>query len=143
MNEYPEKSRPRILSILLWVAVACWAAGILMLSSLTPKQLPQAAFVFSDKINHFLAFAVGGWLTASALQSTRPSTSSSTRLLWAVAALLLVAAFGAFDELFQLLTPGRSGADTYDWIADLIGATAGASLSLLTYARLERLFTRR
>lgn len=143
MNEFPESKRHPILPVLLWIAVACWAAGILLLSSLTPKELPSVAFVFSDKINHFLAFVVGGWLTASAMQATRPSTVFSTRLLWAIAALFMVAAFGAFDELFQLLTPGRSGADAYDWVADLIGAAAGSSLSLLTYARLERIFPRR
>jgi len=143
MSAPSEGKRLLFLPILLWIAVACWAVGILLLSSLTPREMPGLAFVFSDKINHFLAFAVGGWLTASAMQATRPSTAFSTRILWAVAALFFVAAFGAFDELFQLLTPGRSGADTFDWIADLIGAAAGSFLSLLTHERLERTFSRR
>ena len=47
--------------------------------------------------------------------------------------------FGALDEGVQTLTPGRTGADITDWIADVIGAAAGAALSLATVGRLERL----
>ena len=82
-----------------------------------------------DKINHFLAFALGGWLAAAALRTSRPSLSTAGAL---VAAVLLIAAFGILDETIQEFTPGRTGGDLYDWIADVLGASAGALLTLPT-----------
>lgn len=125
----------RTLSRLLWAALAVWACAILALSSLTPQELPEAAFLFWDKVNHFLAYAVGGWLAACALRVSKPR-ARTTKLL--VLAVLLVAAFGVFDEAVQTLTPGRSGADVDDWVADALGATAGALLTLPTLPRLLR-----
>ncbi len=129
----------RLLSVFLWSAVAVWVGTILWLSSLSPRDLPETAFLFSDKFNHFVAFAAGGWLTSSALRLTFPSAPVANRLLLAV---LLLAAFGAFDEALQTFTPGRTGGDLYDWIADFLGAIAGALLTLVTHARLERFVTR-
>jgi len=129
----------RLLSVGLWCAVAFWAGGILWLSSLSPRDLPETAFLFSDKFNHFVAFAVGGWLTASALRLPRPAKPVAIRLLLAIS---LVAAFGAFDEALQTFTPGRTGGDLYDWIADFLGAVTGALSTLITHARLERFVTR-
>jgi VanZ family protein len=129
----------RFLSAALWLALLVWAGGILWLSSLTPEKLPSAAFLTWDKFNHFIAFAVGGWLASAALRVSRPKLSPAQALLLAVAA---VAAFGAFDEARQTFTPGRTGGDLYDWIADFLGAIAGALLALTTHARLERLVPR-
>ena len=129
----------RLLTAALWLALLTWAGGILWLSSLTPDKLPSAAFLTWDKFNHFVAFTVGGWLAASAWRLSRPELSVTSALALAVAA---VAAFGAFDESLQLLTPGRTGADPDDWIADFLGAIAGALLTLVTHARLERLVPR-
>lgn len=116
----------RTNSALLWAALLCWACVILWLSSLSPQELPEGAFVFWDKINHFVAYAVGGWLAASALRTSRPRTDGTTVLIVAV---LLIAAFGVLDEALQTLTPGRTGGDVDDWIADVLGASAGALLS--------------
>lgn len=129
----------RTVARLLWVAVACWACGILLLSSLTPQELPEAAFMFWDKTNHFLAYALGGWLVASAFRVSRPEARIATGVIVAVVA---IAAFGALDEAVQTLTPGRSGADVFDWTADALGAIAGALVSLVTHRRLERLVRR-
>jgi VanZ family protein len=129
----------RIVVLALRGAVLLWAGTVLWLSSLGPRDLPDAAFLFSDKLNHFVAFAAGGWLTASALRLSRPSSPPAGHL---VTAILLVAAFGAFDETFQTLTPGRTGGDLYDWIADFLGAVAGALSTLATHARFERFVTR-
>lgn len=120
---------------LLWAALAAWACAMLILSSLTPEELPEAAFLFWDKLNHFLAYAVGGWLTASALRASKPRAQTARLLILAV---LLVAAFGVLDEAVQTLSPGRSGLDPEDWLADTLGATAGALLTLPTLPRLLR-----
>lgn len=117
----------RAVSRLLWAALICWACVILWLSSLGPQELPEAAFLFWDKVNHFVAYAVGGWLAASALRVSHPQTKRTTVLMTAI---LLVAVFGVLDEALQTLTPGRTGGDVDDWTADVLGATAGALLSL-------------
>jgi VanZ family protein len=44
--------------------------------------------------------------------------------------------------MWQTFTPGRTGGDLYDWIADFLGGIAGALLTLPTHARLARLITR-
>lgn len=120
-------SRRRRHAIALWTALLCWACAILWLSSLSPNELPDAAFAFWDKLNHFAAFGVGGWLAASALRVSRPHARPATVLILAV---VLVAAFGVLDEAVQTLTPGRAGGQLGDWIADALGATAGAMLTL-------------
>lgn len=117
----------RTLATILWVALFCWACSILWLSSLSPPQLPDAAFLLSDKVNHFIAFAVGGWLAASALRVSRPQAAIAGRIILAV---IIIAAFGALDETVQTFTPGRSGRNIHDWIADFLGAVAGALLIL-------------
>ena len=119
----------RRLAGILWLALLCWACGMLWLSSLTPQELPDMAFVVSDKIEHAAAFTLGGWLAASALHVSRPRAAIAGRLVLAV---VIIAAFGALDEYLQTFTPGRTGADPHDWIADVIGAAAGALLSLLS-----------
>jgi VanZ family protein len=129
----------RTLARLLWLALLCWACGILVLSSLTPQELPEAAFLLWDKANHFLAYALGGWLAASALRVSRPAARIAGT---AILAVIMIAAFGALDELLQTFTPGRSGGDIFDWTADVLGAIAGSVVSLLTHTRLERLVRR-
>jgi VanZ family protein len=132
---------PRLLASLLWCALVAWAALILSVSSVNGEDLPSVLFAltFADKIIHFLAFAVGGWLAAAALRISFPHLPIARALLTAIA---LLAAFGAFDETWQNFTPGRMGGDLYDWIADFLGGIAGALLTLPTHARLERLLTR-
>lgn len=129
-----------LLSFVLWTATIAWAAAILWLSSLSSSELPSVARMVSDKFSHFMAFAIGGWLAASAMRSTWPSLHFAVPV---VTAILMGATFGAFDELFQLLTPGRSGADFYDWVADVLGIVTGSSLTLLTHGFLERFVPRR
>lgn len=113
----------RRASVLHWVALLLWACTILWLSSLTPDEMPEAAHLLWDKINHVVAFAVGGWLAVRALRLSRPSASVASLVVLAV---ILISAFGVVDETVQEFTPGRSGGDVYDWTADTLGALAGA-----------------
>ena len=113
-----------------WLALFCWAATILWLSSLPPQELPDAAFLAWDKTNHVLAYALGGWLAASALRLSRPSASAVSRIIGAV---ILIAVFGVLDEAFQTSTPGRTGGSLSDWVADVFGAVVGALASVPTH----------
>lgn len=125
----------RTLAGILWSALFCWAGGVLWLSLLTQKQLPDVAFVFGDKFAHFIVYIVGGWFAASALRVSRPRAAVARQIVLAV---IIVAVFGALDESLQTFTPGRTGGDIYDWIADFLGAGVGALLSLAAHERLER-----
>lgn len=131
----PRPVSRRTLAGVLWVALLGWACAILWLSSLSPGELPEAAFLLMDKINHVLAYAIGGWLAAGALGLSRPHRPAISIAL----AVVIVGAFGALDEAVQAFTPGRMGGDVGDWIADLLGAGIGALMSLLTQGRLEKL----
>ena len=102
---------------------------MLWLSSLTAQELPDAAFLAWDKINHFLAYAIGGWLAAGALRLSRPSMPVATRI---IGAIVIIAIFGVIDEGLQTFTPGRTGGSLGDWGADVLGAAAGALASTLT-----------
>ena len=75
-----------------------------------------------DKAAHFAVFVVGAALLALALRwwTTWPP------LRIAVVTVVAISAYGATDEWHQLYTPGRSGADVGDWIADTLGAIAAA-----------------
>jgi hypothetical protein len=125
-----------IIGIVCWVAVACWAATILYLSSLSGNQIKPFMFGLPgiDKCIHAVAFATGAFLLFSAL---RQSTDWPLRKK-ALFAAIAISCFGVIDELHQLSTPQRSGADIADWIADCIGASIGALISFRIYVRFHR-----
>lgn len=88
-----------------------------------------------DKLAHFSAYAAGSALLTWALWAS--TAWPPQRVIWI--AIVSLALFGATDEWHQLHTPGRSGADRYDWLADVLGAAAAAFLTThLLYARHPR-----
>lgn len=118
-----------------WTAVIGWALTVTYLSSLSGADVAGLnAFELSDKLLHFVAFAIGGIVLALALRLT---TAWSARTILLVA-VLAIALFGAVDEWHQQFRPGRSGTDIYDWIADVLGAIAGAWALLSLHARYQR-----
>ena len=106
-------SRARRLS--LWLPVGVYMAAIFFVSGLPIAPLPEEV---SDKTGHMAAYAGLAILAVRALGGGLPC-----RVVWRVAGLALViaAGYGIFDELHQLLVPGRSG-DLLDWYADVSGA---------------------
>lgn len=131
----PTSARLPQAALVLWAALLVWACTILWLSSLSPQELPDSAFMFWDKVNHVAAFAIGGWLAASALRVSRPHMKVASAVLIAIGG---IAAFGVLDETVQTFTPGRTGGNVDDWVADALGATTGALLTLPTLPRLLR-----
>ena len=102
---------------------------IFILSSISGQSLEpyMLHFRFWDKVCHAIAFASGAVILAMALHKT---TSLPPRAL-VLLVIVVISIFGATDEWHQLGTPGRSGADVFDWLADTLGATLGA---LVNYA---------
>ncbi|MEO7933492.1 MAG: VanZ family protein [Chthoniobacterales bacterium] len=114
----------RITPFKAWSAFVGWALVIFYLSSLTSTDLEvmPSELLAQDKLVHALAYSVGGIFLGIALRQT-----SRLRGIWLFAASAVgIGLFGASDELHQLFTPGRSGADFYDWIADMVGGSCAA-----------------
>ena len=72
-----------------------------------------------DKIAHFFVFGLLATLVVRVVFEPRQP------LRWAVVALLITSAYGAFDEIRQSFTPGRS-VELADWIVDSLGAMVAA-----------------
>lgn len=123
---------PKWLRILAWWGVGIWATAVTVLSSMTRPEIEALTpFQVWDKAAHFIAFTAGAVNLALAL-------CWSTAWSWkrvAIFTIIAISIYGAVDEIHQLFTPNRSGADVFDWSADTLGGTAGALLTVLVYAR--------
>ncbi len=107
--------------LLAWLPALAWAAAIFAVSSRGSVGIP--AFPGADKVLHFAAYALFGFLLAYG------AAASGLAPRWGVA---LGWAYGASDEVHQAFVPGRS-ADPADWAADALGVLAGT----FAYARLR------
>lgn len=100
---------------LCW-ALIVWIVGGLEVTTATPP-VPGL-----DKAAHFGMYGVLGWLTGRGWRRAGFTT-------WPGAAVLLVVAMGAADEVRQRNVPGRA-AELADWFADTAGAGAGFFLAV-------------
>ena len=117
----PQDRRRRLLLALPAVA---YAALILFLSSRPASQLPSTGVPSGDKVLHLAEYFVFGAL-----------------LVWPVlgwtwrgrgVALAAGIAYGAFDEAFQTLIPGRIG-DVGDFAVDALGVALAVALSVVVH----------
>jgi VanZ family protein len=109
------------------VAFGLWAVSVWVVSSLPAGTIEETGWQIplppgSDKVAHFLLYAIGGFCLLPALWA---GATGKQRLCSVAAAVLLIGLFGALDEWHQLSTPGRSGGDVGDWIADVLGGLIG------------------
>jgi VanZ family protein len=98
-----------------WWPAVLWMVVIIGLSSIPDagERLPRFLhFPYSDTLMHAIVYGVFGALLM--LAGGR----------WWLA-VLIASAFGALDETFQGLIPGRQPS-TADWLADTVGAAFGA-----------------
>ncbi len=102
---------------------AAWAVTLWFLSAGNPGPKHGPDIPHLDKVVHFLYFFGGGVLLA-AHGGLKWSAGKSLRLFWVVA--LVCCVVGRLDEYHQGFTPGRSGNDHGDWLADTLGGAAGA-----------------
>lgn len=111
-----------------------WFAVLWLLSSQPGEGGPEFILPVSDKVLHFGYFFGGGGLMAGVLARM----FRERRIVYLVGVMLL-AAVGMSDEWHQLSTPGRSGGDVFDWLADVSGAACGMAAWLKLRAfRLRR-----
>jgi VanZ family protein len=96
---------------------AYWLA--ILIATHVPKDFPAVPSGQWDKLAHFSAYATLAVLFATAWQlSAGVLVGAHLRIAW-----LLLATYGAFDELTQPLF-GRD-ASGLDWLADATGAAVG------------------
>ncbi len=125
---------PLFSPILPGVLFALWAAVLWILSSLPGQNVPLPSFPHVDKVVHFGYFLVGGFLLTWWLRRVFGWKNWSVALV----AWVVLSGVGALDEIHQLFTPGRSGSDVGDWLADTTGALAGAWIFLMIYVVITR-----
>jgi VanZ family protein len=105
-----------------WWPPVAWAVCILVATWIPGATLPRVnAPPGTDKVVHFLFFAVLGYLTLASMRGR-----GNVRAVLVV--LIVIAMFGAMDEYVQQFIPGRS-MELFDWLADLAGASVGLMLS--------------
>ncbi len=114
----------------LWLILFIIFIGLLIfLSSLPLNMAHTTSFILVDKIIHFVYFmGLSGLLNFYWASEHRTSY-----LPYGWLSILIIASIGAFDEWLQSYTPGRSGNDLGDLIADCIGAVVGYLIVRLIY----------
>ncbi len=108
---------------ILWAIL--YAMLIIGLSSIPGRSFPDIKYLSQDKLIHIGEYLIFGILVGQVI-AFRVTARSRIFLF----TLLLAGAFGALDEVYQTLIPGRDNSYA-DWIADLLGVIAGSSLFLL------------
>ena len=115
-------SRPPAHNDLAYIWPVLLAIVIFVISGSQHLATPDFSFQFlEDKIAHFLIF---GLVATSILRIPKFKDLSLRSLLIAA---LITSAYGAFDEIRQSFTPGRS-VEFSDWLADTYGAFAAVTV---------------
>ncbi len=105
------------------LAAVFWMVLIFILSS--QSRIPgPSLFWGQDKVAHFLAFGILGYLCARAL----PGLAGTRNGLQVLVLALLIAFYGVIDEIHQAFVPGRDAA-LADVLADGLGGLVGVLLA--------------
>ncbi len=116
-----------------WIGLfILWMATLFTLSSFSktlPDGTPQIPHL--DKVLHFGYFLGGGFILGTwvLLRKSFPRKP----FLRSAFPFVILAIIGALDEYHQTFTPGRSGNDPFDWLADISGAAIGLFIANLVY----------
>ncbi|MBN1408142.1 MAG: VanZ family protein [Calditrichaceae bacterium] len=100
-----------------WILVMI---AITIESSISNISLPDMGITFTDKLAHFMVFAIMGWTL------TRGMLLSKIKYP-IIIAVVIGFIFAVTDEWHQSFVPGRD-ADVIDVIADLFGLIVSANL---------------
>lgn len=123
----------------LWNHPALWIGGVLVwgvvLFNLSAQALPEGALPNVpqiDKLAHLAYFTMGSLCFGRLLRLLAPGLRPG---LVVAACVVFAAAVGLLDEYHQSFTPGRSGNDPADWLADTLGGLVGGWLACLLGGR--------
>jgi VanZ family protein len=128
-RETPVRDYRQALQRLSWCAVAVYWLGMFY-GTHTPSP-PHTPFGHADKWMHFSAYFGLAVLLSLATSLRRPASWTKS-----VGIVLLLAGYGALDEVTQILV-GRD-CELLDWCADMVGVTLASAifwLALVAYRR--------
>jgi VanZ family protein len=111
------------ISRMVFLLLACLWAGVIFYLSHQPSLPLQSLFPMQDKVMHFTAYAILGFLGMGSVRAMTHGYRSEQA--WLVC--LLVSLYGVSDEFHQYFIPGRH-ADVLDVLADIAGGVLGAWL---------------
>ncbi len=117
----------------LWFSfLIFWAVTLYMLSSFS-KTMPDggAEIPHIDKILHFGYFMGGGIIFGTWVLLWKGTAAGALARI--AIPLAILACGGALDEYHQTFTPGRSGNDPFDWLADSLGSATGLLIANLIH----------
>ena len=126
-----------LTQVLRWAPPIFYMGFLFFASSVPGDELPS--WGFWDKAEHLLAYSVLGILFLFPVAEARLALVTPRT---GAIAVLLATLYGAFDEIHQSFTPGRSP-DVHDLFADFLGATVGVVVVLLLRFVVTRLALRR
>jgi VanZ family protein len=115
----------------LWATPVLWITGLvvwwLTLWFFSSRSMPSGGpkIPHFDKVQHLGYFTLGSFFFCRLLLLARPGWQRGSLLLAVLWFALLV---GAGDEFHQTFTPGRSGNDAGDLLADAFGGLVGGWL---------------
>ncbi len=118
MARLPRDPRFWLAGFLVWFAVL-W-----VMSASSGRDTFAPPSDQNDKLAHFGYFFGGSGMFCAYLFRLKPD-----RPKWPVIlafTIVLLSSIGVLDEWHQSFTPGRSGNDPYDLMADVLGAVVGA-----------------
>jgi len=114
--------------ILVYFPFVFYWIVLFIATSLPSNKLPE--FSLSDKVLHFSAYFVYGFLLFSTIiLQTRFKKIKAQRILFSIFSVML---YSIIDELHQNFIPGRS-AEFWDWVADMSGGVTGIILVEIFY----------
>lgn len=124
----------------LWlVAILIWLGILFVLPPAPPidPEVSQHNPAHFDKILHFTYFLAGGIALSIYLFLLKGMPNSTRNRV--ILSVTFLAIMGACHEFYQSFTPGRSGNDPLDWLADVLGALAGILLANRLYPLLQKI----
>lgn len=118
---------------LVYIPLIIYWIVLLIATSIPADRMPSVGV--GDKFSHFFAYLILSALLyfAFSLQEKYSVLKNNPALISAG----IASAYGIFDELHQMLIPGRS-AELLDWVADFCGALAGVLIARQIYSRLDK-----
>ena len=127
----------KLFRSICWLGIVIWVCTVFYLSSRPTDALVEDLPFFMqmwDKGLHFLAFFCGVLPVVPALRLSFDWPWSKVIFV----SIASVSLYGALDEVHQLWTPSRTGLSLADWVADTLGAMAGAPIAAFVHAFIER-----
>jgi VanZ family protein len=129
MPRLPRQPRFWLSAFLIWFGIL-W---VLSSFSFNTGYAPPVNHI--DKVQHFGYFLGGSGLLCAYLYRRNPDRPNWRAIF--TTAIVLVSLVGLLDEWHQSFTPGRSGNDPGDWMADFLGAVTGALVFKRIHHRLK------